>query len=160
MTIEVRRAVESDARGIAEVHVQAWREAYAHLVPASSLARLNVEQRERRWTEILKIPTAIIWVATDSEAIIGFAGSSAGHHDDAPRDLELESIYLLESQHGSGAGQRLLDAAIGADPAYLWVAEDNLRARVFYKRNGFIPDGVSDSHSLAGTPVAAIRMVR
>ena len=60
---------------------------------------------------------------------------------DGPRDLELWGIYLLAEYHGSGIGQALLDAAVGDRPASLWVAEDNPRARAFYSRNGFEPDG-------------------
>lgn len=43
----------------------------------------------------------------------------------------------------SGSGQALLEAALPAGtPAQLWVAEQNPRARRFYARNGFAPDGV------------------
>jgi len=160
MTIEVRRAVPVDARGIAEVHVRAWQETYAHLVPAVALARLSIDQRERRWGEILAPGGPANWVATDGSIIVGFAGSSAARDNDAPRTLELQAIYLLASHHGGGGGQQLLDAAIGAAPAYLWVAGDNSRARAFYLRNGFVADGAEDTHVLAGTPVLAIRMVR
>ena len=160
MTLEVRRASLDDARGIATVHVRAWQETYGHLVAAESLARLNVDQRELRWREIIPLDAARIWVATDGDAVVGFAGASTGHGSDGPGDLELDSIYVLSAHHGSGAGQRLLDAAIGDEPAFLWVAEDNPRARAFYARNRFVADGAEDTHALAGTPVRAIRMVR
>jgi ribosomal protein S18 acetylase RimI-like enzyme len=160
MTIEVRPAVPADARSIAEVHVRAWQETYAHLVPEDALARLSVEQRERRWGEILSDGGSLNWVATEGTRVVGFAGSGAARDHDSPRPLELQSIYVLASHHGSGAGQRLLDAAVGTAAAYLWVADDNSRARAFYLRNGFHPDGAEDMHSLVGTPVLAIRMVR
>jgi len=35
----------------------------------------------------------------------------------------------------------LLDAALGDQPALLWVAEQNPRAIAFYQRNGFSFDG-------------------
>lgn len=154
----IRRAVPSDARGIAIVHVQGWREAYAHLVPAEALARLSVPQRELRWHELIAGAT-VIHVATDRDRIVGFAGSSVGQVG-APTDLELESLYVLASHYGSGVGKLLLDAAIVDHPAWLWVAEDNPRARAFYARNGFTADGAVETHSLAGTPVRAIRMTR
>jgi GNAT superfamily N-acetyltransferase len=161
MAIEVRRAVPVDARGIAEVHVRSWQETYSHLVSAGALAQLSVDQRERRWAEILSPGGGSEnWVATDGETIVGFAGSSAARDRDSPRLLELQAIYVLASHHGTGAGQRLLDDAIGTAPAYVWVADDNSRARAFYFRNGFRPDGTEDIHSLAGTPVLAIRMAR
>lgn len=156
--VVVRRAVAEDAAGIAAVHIQAWREAYAHLVPAEALARLSLTQRELRWAELIPADTPHIWVALDGDRIVGWASNSHGHG--TPRDRELEGLYLLASHYGSGAGQELVDAAIGTEPAFLWVAEDNPRARAFYARNGFVPDGAVDTHSLAGTPVQAIRMVR
>ena len=58
------------------------------------------------------------------------------------------------------AGQMLLDAALGDAGAYLWIAEDNPRAFAFYRRNGFVPDGATAVHELAGTPVRILRMVR
>ena len=160
MTIEVRLAIPADARGIALVHVQAWREAYAHLIPAEALARLSIDQRERRWAELIPAATPDVWVGTDGESTVGWATSSRGHAADSPRVLELEGIYVLASHHGSGLGQRLLDAAIGEGPAFLWVADDNPRARAFYTRNGFVPDGATKAGPVAGTPVAQIRMVR
>ena len=56
--------------------------------------------------------------------------------------------------------QLLLDAAIGNGGAHLWIAEDNPRAFAFYLRNGFVPDGATATHELAGTPVRILRMVR
>jgi GNAT superfamily N-acetyltransferase len=160
MTIDVRPAEFADARGIAEVHVQAWREAYAHLVPAESLARLSVDQRELRWMEIIPDPTADTWVATDDGVIFGFAGAGPTRDPEPVPERELHSIYMLASHHGTGAAQRLLDAVLGDAPATVWVADDNPRARAFYARNGFVPDGVSKTGPLAGTDVLAVRLVR
>jgi GNAT superfamily N-acetyltransferase len=160
MTIDVRLAALTDAPGIGHVHVQGWREAYAHLVPASSLARLSVEQRTLRWAELIPAVTPDVWVAVDADRVIGWATTSTGHAADAPRDLELEGIYILASHYGSGAGQDLLDAALGHSPAFLWVAADNPRARAFYARNGFRPDGTTKMGPLAGTQILAARLVR
>ncbi len=160
MTIDVRQAQLADARGIAEVHVQAWREAYAHLVPAENLARLSVVQRELRWTEIIPHPDAHLWVATDNGVVIGFAGGGTSLPPDPPRDLELYSLYVLASHYGTGTGQRLLDAVLGDVPASLWVADDNPRARAFYARNGFVPDGTTKMGPLAGTDILEARLVR
>jgi ribosomal protein S18 acetylase RimI-like enzyme len=160
MTIEVRLATAADAHGIATVHVEAWREAYPHLLPADALAGLSIEQRELRWSELIPAPTPAVWVAVDGKSAIGWATSSVGHADTEPRDLELEGIYVRASHYGSGAGQQLLEAAIGAAPAFLWVASDNPRAWSFYERNGFTADGETKIVPLAGTPLQVSRMVR
>jgi GNAT superfamily N-acetyltransferase len=160
MTIDVRAAGLADARAIAEVHVQAWREAYARLLPRDALARLSVDQRELRWKEILPLSAATIWVATDDERVVGFAGAGPARDADAPRELELQSIYLLASHYGTGAGQRLLEGVLGDARASLWVADDNPRARAFYARNGFLPDGTTKLGPLAGTEILEARLVR
>jgi GNAT superfamily N-acetyltransferase len=160
MTIDVRPAELADARGIAEVHVKAWQEAYAHLVPSESLERLSVDQRELRWREIISDPSLDTRVATDEGRVIGFAGAGPSRDTDPVPERELHSIYVLASHYGSSAGQRLLEAILGNSPATVWVADDNPRARAFYARNGFVPDGASKTGPLAGTDVLAVRLVR
>lgn len=149
-----------DAPGIAGVHIQAWRECYAHLLPAAVLAGLEHGPREAMWLKTIAAGVSGIWVARHGTDIVGWAGAGAGRDDDGPRDRELTGIYVLASHYGSGAGQLLLDAAVGDAGAYLWIAEDNPRAFAFYTRNGFVPDGATAEHELAGTPVRIRRMVR
>jgi L-amino acid N-acyltransferase YncA len=159
--LQVRRAETADARAIALVHVQAWREAYARFLPAETLAGLDVEARAERWASIIGDGgDTTVWVAILDGAIVGWASAGPGRDEGAPRPLELEGIYVLASVYGSGAGQALLDVAIGAAPAYLWVAAENPRAGRFYERNGFRLDGTTDRHPLAGIPVDIARMVR
>ncbi|MEE1651153.1 GNAT family N-acetyltransferase [Brachybacterium sp. J144] len=108
------------------------------------------EQNWRRWLEggsaVTVAETVAEPVGEESGAIIGFAmtgdARTVGEHAPA-RERELFSIYVLAAHHGGGAGQALLEAALPAGtPAQLWVAEQNPRARRFYARNGFAPDGV------------------
>lgn len=66
-------------------------------------------------------------------------------------------LYVVATEHGTGAGAALLDAVIGPDDsAALWVADPNPRAQAFYRRHGFVADGtVNVEHG-----VREIRMVR
>ena len=68
-------------------------------------------------------------------------------------------LYVLREHHGSGAGQALLDAVLGEEPAQLWVAEANPRAIRFYERNGFRADGATLTDP-AVEDLREIRMVR
>jgi GNAT superfamily N-acetyltransferase len=86
-----------------------------------------------------------VTVAESAGQIIGIAfgstGRQVGNHPPV-RDRELYLLYVLAAHHGSGVGQALLDAVIPpGTPAQLWTAENNPRARRFYERNGFLPDG-------------------
>ncbi|WP_368492295.1 GNAT family N-acetyltransferase [Cutibacterium sp.] len=92
-----------------------------------------------------------VWLAVDTESttdglldLVGFAW--AGVHLDAPTPLELESLYVRSRLHGTGLGQALMKTAIGDSPAYVMVYPDNARAKAFYRRNGFSPDGYLDDH--------------
>lgn len=156
--VPVRRAVLADAAGIAAVHLGSWRETYTRMVEPGELDELSVERRAARWATTLS-EAHNVWVAEVDEAIIGFAMTSPAA-DDAPRPIVLESIYVFGAHHGSGAGQALLDAALGNSPAYLFVAADNPRATRFYERNGFEFDGASEEYPLVRTPIRSLRMVR
>ncbi|MET7276702.1 GNAT family N-acetyltransferase [Kribbella sp. NPDC005582] len=148
MTPEIRLATVEDAEAAAWCHLQCWQEAYAGLAPADLLAQrtANVEQRIERWTQAIEAGSTR-WLAIDPaaesvrERVAGFANSSSGRDEDSPVPLELQAIYTRASWWGTGLGRRLLEVAVGKDPAYLWVFEDNERALGFYRRHGFAPDG-------------------
>jgi ribosomal protein S18 acetylase RimI-like enzyme len=135
----VRPSAPGDAEGIAVVHVTSWRETYAHLLSPAFLAGIDVADRTRMWRRATERDPSRIHVAEADGDIVGFA--AVRRPADGPRALELAVLYLLAAHHGSGLGQALLDASVGDEPAFCWVAEDNPRARAFYARNGFRPDG-------------------
>ena len=156
----VRIAVDQDAPGIADVHVQAWREAYAHLLPAAFLASLDPVARTTRWRRTIEDPDVTVAVAEQDGVVVGWATAGPGREEHPVRSRELEGIYLLAAVYGSGAGQMLLDAVLGDVPAFLWVADDNPRAQAFYARNGFRRDGATKTEHLGDTALVAARMVR
>jgi len=152
--LEIRPAVIADAPGIADVHWRSHQTTYVEpgRVPRTTVEAWTMRDRIQVWTTNLAIASAAypppsgfrrmaLWVAEDDGAVVGFSATSGGHRGDGPRDLELHALYVLDEYHGTGVGQGLLDAALGAEPAYLWVLGDNPRARAFYGRNGFVPDG-------------------
>jgi ribosomal protein S18 acetylase RimI-like enzyme len=140
----VRTPVPTDADEIAGVHVQGWREAYSHLVPESFYGEAALLRRQKMWRSMLDepLPTAHrVAVAEVNGRIVGFALAGETQDSDPARALQLFALYITQHHYGSGAGQALLDATLGTEPAQLWVAEDNPRARAFYRRNGFEQDG-------------------
>ena len=156
----VRPARDADADAIAAVHVRAWQEAYAHLLPADFLAGLDVAARAARWRAIVAEPEVDVFVAAVDGVLVGWASAGPGRGDAPVRDRELEGIYVLAAHHGSGAGQALLDAVVGDAPAFLWVAERNPRAEAFYRRNGFRRDGAAKHEPVGPHGIDAVRMVR
>jgi ribosomal protein S18 acetylase RimI-like enzyme len=67
---------------------------------------------------------------------------------------ELYALYVHPAWWSTGTGRELMDRVLAASSAArylsvrLWVLRDNARARRFYERAGFAPDGAS--HALEG----------
>ncbi|MFC0680665.1 GNAT family N-acetyltransferase [Lysobacter korlensis] len=161
MELTVRSATADDARAIGAVHMQCWREAYSHLLSVGFFDRRTPEQAAERWTHALAtLPDGqSVHVATADGRIVGFSSSGKSRDEPPVRELELWSLYLLAEHHGFGLGQRLLDAALGDAPASLWMAKRNPRAHAFYRRNGFVPDGLERSYE-SWENLEEIRLVR
>lgn len=159
--VTLRAARADDARAIAGVIVQAWRETYRGVVPDRILDDPGFrDARERFWTGVLTeepYRANRIAVAERDARIVGVAMS--GPVDDAGSDwdLQLYVLYVVASELGSGAGPALFDAVVGPDDAVvLWVADPNPRAQAFYRAHGFAPDGTETIDD----GVREIRMVR
>jgi ribosomal protein S18 acetylase RimI-like enzyme len=159
MTFTVRLAVPSDADGAGRVHAQAWREAYRGILSDEWIAAVSDDERIARWEKILNEPNAATqWVAEDGGRIVGFAASGPARDEVSVRELELWSMYVLESHQRRGIATALADAAIGDHPASLWVVAQNTRAQAFYRRLGFEPDGAESVFE--AWDVAELRMTR
>jgi RimJ/RimL family protein N-acetyltransferase len=71
------------------------------------------------------------------------------------RDAELKTLYVRQGWWGVGAGYGLLQAVLlagydrGIRRVTLWVLEQNVRARRFYERSGFAPDGDRQREEIA-----------
>lgn len=164
--VDIRPAVETDARGIAEVRVRTWQKAYRDILPAAFLDGLSVEAGESRWRELLSAPSPDrgTWVAAADSTIVGFI--TVGAVRDRPLEPltgELYAIYVLPDCWDRGVGRALLARAErelmerGYARAVLWVLADNQRARAFYERAGWHADGGTKLDTFGGREVAEVR---
>ncbi len=147
MSWRIRQAGFPDLGAAARMKAQSWVESYSALLPADVLAARTsseaVARTEAAYGRDLA-NGAYFWVVVgDDGAVVGVAHACVARDVDAPQPLELALIYLLEVAKGSGIADRLLEMAIGDAPAYLWVLAGNDRARGFYRRHGFAPDGTT-----------------
>jgi len=71
----IERATQLDARGIASVHVQSWRDTYKGIIDQEFLDSLKVEDRYELWKESLKAEqNGCVYIAkNDSGEVVGFA---------------------------------------------------------------------------------------
>jgi GNAT superfamily N-acetyltransferase len=165
----VRRARTDDADALAVVHVDVWRRAYRDLMPDAFLDELGdparVERRSERWRQDLADGSLSTWVAEVDGSIVGFAGAAPTRDGDLPPGaVELVMINVLEAWAGRGVGRALMGTVeghwreIGADTAVLWVLTGNGRARQFYARLGWLPDGATGDYELPGAAIPQMRL--
>lgn len=75
------------------------------------------------------------------------------------------SLYLLPEYMGKGYGKRLLETAVkelgklGYAEVFLWVLEENKRARRFYERFGFSPAGGFMDTEIGGRTLREVRYI-
>jgi GNAT superfamily N-acetyltransferase len=150
MTVEIREPTLADAEELGRMHHASWVEAYGDLLPADFWATFTPASRTAVWKRILgdPLPGDRTAVAVHDDTIVGVAHVAAATDGEggaypAVRAQQLEILYLLAAHQGTGTAQRLLTTVLPAGtPAQLWVFEHNPRARRFYERNGFLPDGI------------------
>lgn len=160
----VRHASEHDATRIAEIHVETWRAAYRGLIPDDYLAGLDVHRRAVVWRSIIGKPGQTVLVAVRGERIVGFCSFLRSRDSAAPPEIgEVAAIYVEPAGWGRGIGCKLLAAALdhagssGFVAVTLWVLSTNERARGFYTRQGFVPDGAEKDDHRLGFPIHEIR---
>ena len=155
----VRRARLRDASGIAAVHVAAWQDAYAGILPAEYLSGLSPTRIAQFYGRTIASGGGV-YVAADSE-VRGFA--TAGRARSRFADGEVETLYVLDDWREQGLGRRLLTAAgswlhaRGCASAFLWVLRDNPN-RWFYERLGGRPAATAHV-AVAGQQVPQVAYV-
>ncbi len=157
--MQIRAAVPDDAEAIATINVDSWRATYAGHVPDELLAALDpaprVEQGRRALARTDRLGATLVAV-DDSGAVVGYThyGPLRDGGQPHPTEGEIYAIYVTPTAWGTGAGRALMAGALAAlaaqrrDPVRLWVLPANDRARRFYERAGFTPDGAHRVESL------------
>ena len=168
MTISVRPARLSDADAVAEVHVRSWQVGYRGLLPDWLLDGLDPARRAQRYRDSFNDPDYAHvrgMVAEIDERLVGFVrygpyrtDHSAGWKDvDPTLGGEVYSLYVDPDHWGIGVGGQLLDSSVadlgdaGLEPIRVWCLVENERARRFYVKHGFAPDGVTEPLDLGQT---------
>ena len=144
VAIALREAVETDVEVIARVHVEAWRETYAGLVRAETLAGLSVESRAGVWRSSFHPPRprAKLLVAEAGGEIVGFGSAGEAEPGGLGTEAEVFALYLLDRMKRRGVGRRLMAALFahlrehGFRSVGLWSFAANPPARRFYESLG------------------------
>jgi len=152
----IRPATVDDVDAFLTMKVDAWRWAYAGILPDEHLAALTIEAQSAAWRTRFAAPEPAdrwVFVAVDDDRVVGVAGAEPSRDEDATTATgELAMFYLAPDHVGRGLGRALHDRSLDAlrqasyARATLWVLEANARGRGFYEHLGWEPDGVRGDH--------------
>src|SRR5581483_6168546 len=158
--MHVRVATPEDSLAVERARVHGWRTAYRHVFPVDDLDAMPIDGD--RWRSRLHVPPPgwTTFVCERGEQVVGFA--SVGPSRDEDGLGELYAIYVEPAEWSSGAGRALMSAAEEQlaseyDAALLWVLEENPRARQFYERAGWAPDGARKAEERFGVRAPEVR---
>jgi GNAT superfamily N-acetyltransferase len=170
----IRVMTEDDVPAVSAIRVRGWQSAYAGIVPQNWLDAMDVAEDAARRREFLARSAGRVrnLVAVEpgegsAEQVVGWAafGPYRGQPETAA-DGELYALYVRPDRIGTGAGRALISAVIeqagrlGQRRLLLWVLADNSRARRFYSRAGFAPDGSELTDTYGGVPLREVRYAR
>jgi GNAT superfamily N-acetyltransferase len=136
--MELRVASSADAEACLVVQRRSAIKGYAHIFPQAQFPFPD-DVVGAEWTARLASDAQVVVAVVDGE-LVGTISASP------PR---LEALFVVPECWGSGVAGRLHDEALerisahGCASAELEVMVDNLRARRFYERRGWVPDGRS-----------------
>lgn len=134
--VDLRLASGADAAACLDVQRRSAVEGYSHIFPQLEYP-FPVEIVGAEWRARLASDATVLLAVVDGE-IVGTVSA---------RPPWLEALFVVPERWGEGVAGRLHDAALdriaagGCTPAQLDVMADNARARRFYERRGWVPDG-------------------
>jgi ribosomal protein S18 acetylase RimI-like enzyme len=143
----VRLAGRHEASELAVLHRRTAIAGYGHIFPpeAPPPTEAEVLAQWEHWLGADWDRGRRAFVAADGGDLIGVV--LAGPDPDDARRGQLARLYVSPERWGEGVGRQLYDAAIGHlhDQGFttvtLWVLEENRRARSWYERLGWRPNG-------------------
>jgi GNAT superfamily N-acetyltransferase len=169
--VVIRAGSAADAAQIAAVQREGWFAAYEGIISRAVIdrvtapddgARVRQTYRTRPWQKLIVAEAAEAAGAAEP-GIAGYASygpevnvlTEPWPHPvtDAGRDgqlAELYALYVRPAWWSTGTGRALMDRVLartsraGYQSIVLWVLRDNARARRFYQRAGFAPDGATN----------------
>lgn len=161
--MEIRYITESDDRlAISKVYEESWKYAYKDIVPQEYLESIpegqwapRIEQEDRKNIIMLR-----------EGMIIGTTGFGKSRMAEMDGFGEIISIYLLPAYIGKGYGRLLLQTALdelrrqGFYKVFLWVLEENRRARLFYERFGFVQSGRCLVSEIGGKELKEVQYIK
>lgn len=162
-TWEIRHIKDSDDRSaISRIYEESWKFAYHGIIPQSFLDSIPAGN----WAAHLDDPAMNSLVISENGRLIGTSSYRKSRFAEFCDFGEIVSIYLMPDHIGKGYGKALMQATIGElsklgyNDIFLWILEDNERARKFYEKAGFTCSGRYLEDNIGGKALRDVQYVR
>ncbi|HMQ92456.1 MAG TPA: GNAT family N-acetyltransferase [Amaricoccus sp.] len=140
MAIELHWSTAADSEALAVLHRDAWRYAYAGIIPGVALERMVARRGPGWWGAMHRAGGRALLLALDGTAA-GYATLGAGRFA-GRRSGEIHELYLRPEYHGAGLGRRLFTESRtrlrdgGLVQLLVWSLADNAAGCRFYRAMG------------------------
>ena len=149
MSVIYRDATVSDAEALSALGTATFVATFGHLYQPGDLEIFLQNHSLDAWAKELADPAFAVRVAELDGNMVGYTKLGPPHLPFEPRGeaAELRQLYVVEEMKGQGIAKVLIEWIIDrardrrADHLYLSVFTDNHRARRFYEKYGFEPEG-------------------
>lgn len=141
--VVLRRATETDAECIAQLHALSWQQNYREAFSAHFLDKEVLHDRRTVWKERFEHPTEnqYILIAEENGDLLGFL--CAYFEENPDYGTYLDNLHVSPGAKGKGIGTQLManlaETLLEKNHRkgfYLWVLDTNYPAITFYDRVG------------------------
>ena len=149
---------DDDHLEISRIYEQSWKFAYKGIIPKYFLDSIP----QGKWVQSLDNKDRKHFVCELDGKLVGTASICASRWEKYKDCGEIISIYFLPEYIGKGLGGKLLKKCVdelteqGFERIILWVLEENLAARRFYEKNGFVCTGQYREDNIGGKPLREV----
>lgn len=129
-----------DLYKISKIYEESWKFAYQGIIPQDYLDKIGVGS----WIGSITSSRRYNLVMIENDEYIGVVSFGQSRSIEFSDMGEIYSIYFLPEYVGKGFGTKLMQAVFkelkkqGYQTIYLWVLDDNISAKQFYEKNGFV----------------------
>ncbi|MDA4106038.1 GNAT family N-acetyltransferase [Mycolicibacterium holsaticum] len=146
----IRKPELTDLYRVAMMHIEAWRDCYAGMVPQNYLDELDPITWMHEYRRLMDIGRTMLLAESAGTpvgvAIFGSRTLGIGH-------VEIDALYIARDRQGDGIGPRLLHEVLGYQEyttVSLECATDNQRGCRFWEASGFRFTGETGSYPIPG----------
>lgn len=146
--VNIRNANCGDSKKLAEVYSVSWAEVYKDIINETSIeSETNLEKREKFFDFLIQNASFQVFTIEKNNKIVGvMVVKPENGYDSSSTLIELVALYIHPDHWRNGVGTH---ATIFLKELYkndiadkllisLWVLSENISARNFYEKNGFV----------------------